>query len=100
MRAKQRVFRGTRKTEGRLWRNENKKAKLHLLRQSDCCALCGNKILAMHDATVDHIIPLSKGGSDTPSNMQIAHRDCNTKKGNSYVEPIQTFLNTCAAVSA
>jgi len=32
--------------------------------------------------TVDHIIPLSKGGQDTLDNMQPAHWICNVKKGN------------------
>lgn len=32
--------------------------------------------------TVDHIIPLSKGGQDTLDNMQPAHWLCNVKKGN------------------
>jgi len=32
-------------------------------------------------ATVDHVIPLSRGGSDHPSNMVVACRPCNLKKG-------------------
>lgn len=32
--------------------------------------------------TVDHIIPLSRGGQDTLDNMQPAHWVCNVKKGN------------------
>ena len=31
--------------------------------------------------TVDHIIPITKGGPDTPTNLQAAHRACNTSKG-------------------
>lgn len=32
--------------------------------------------------TVDHVIPLSKGGTDTINNMKPAHWLCNIKKGN------------------
>jgi 5-methylcytosine-specific restriction endonuclease McrA len=30
--------------------------------------------------TIDHIMPLSKGGGDRPDNVQLAHRTCNTEK--------------------
>ena len=40
----------------------------------------------MKDATIDHIVPLSKGGSDDITNMQIAHSACNREKGNDYDE--------------
>jgi hypothetical protein len=33
-------------------------------------------------ASVDHIVPLSAGGSDTLENLQIAHRFCNFSKHN------------------
>jgi 5-methylcytosine-specific restriction endonuclease McrA len=36
----------------------------------------------MKEATIDHIIPLSLGGQDTPQNMQVSHESCNMKKGN------------------
>jgi 5-methylcytosine-specific restriction endonuclease McrA len=32
--------------------------------------------------TADHIIPISKGGADTPDNLQAAHLACNSSKGN------------------
>lgn len=37
-------------------------------------------------ATIDHITPISKGGPDTPANVQLAHRGCNSRKGNRVVE--------------
>ena len=33
-------------------------------------------------ATIDHIIPLSQGGSHTYANSRLAHWDCNVKRGN------------------
>jgi 5-methylcytosine-specific restriction endonuclease McrA len=32
--------------------------------------------------TVDHIVPLDAGGDDTRANVQLAHRRCNSQKGN------------------
>lgn len=32
--------------------------------------------------TIDHIVPLSRGGADTPENVQTAHFKCNSRKRN------------------
>ena len=62
--------------------------------QSGVCALCDKPMLrnrfeashatiwAKQRATVDHIIPRSKGGSDAAENLQLAHARCNKIKGN------------------
>lgn len=55
----------------------------HLLRKSNLCALCGKTIDTMKDATIDHIIPVSKGGHSGLTNLQLAHFQCNQDKGNS-----------------
>jgi 5-methylcytosine-specific restriction endonuclease McrA len=34
-------------------------------------------------ATVDHVVPVSKGGSNEPWNMVLACHDCNEAKGDS-----------------
>ena len=31
-------------------------------------------------ATIDHVVPLSKGGADDPVNLRLAHRHCNNTK--------------------
>lgn len=42
------------------------------------CAICGEE----KPLTIDHIIPLSKGGTDYISNIQPLCRNCNSKKSN------------------
>lgn len=45
------------------------------------CGICGKPIERMKDCTVDHIMPLSKGGQTTLENCQLAHKLCNKRKG-------------------
>lgn len=48
------------------------------------CAICGKPIASVEDATVDHIIPLFRGGKTTIENCQLAHAKCNKQKGSKY----------------
>ena len=45
-------------------------------RQHSCCALCK----AHRKLEVDHIVPLSRGGSNWPDNIQGLCRSCNARK--------------------
>ena len=46
------------------------------------CELCGKPITDMKDCTIDHIIPVSKGGLTTLDNCRLAHKLCNVRRGN------------------
>ncbi len=46
-------------------------------------AACGDPHSACHP-TVDHIRPLSQGGSDVPENIVICHRDTNAEKADRF----------------
>ncbi len=52
------------------------------------CKLCGEPVDRTADVqshwapSIDHVIPISLGGPDTPSNVQCAHRICNSRKSN------------------
>lgn len=41
------------------------------------CRICGSH----DDLTLDHIVPLSRGGRNEPSNLQALCRSCNSRKG-------------------
>jgi 5-methylcytosine-specific restriction endonuclease McrA len=51
------------------------------------CGLCGERVNRRlkyphpRSASLDHIIPVSHGGGHTRSNTQLAHLDCNVRKG-------------------
>jgi len=47
---------------------------------TNCCQHCGERI-AQIDAEVDHIIPVTRGGSSAKSNLQVLCRNCNRRKG-------------------
>lgn len=51
------------------------------------CGICGLRVNTKlkhphpYSPSLDHIIPLSRGGSHTPENVQLAHLRCNLSKG-------------------
>jgi len=66
-----------------------------LLRRVEApCHICGRPIdyglphMDPGEFVVDHVIPLSRGGTDTIDNKAAAHRACNGTKGGS-AQPLQ-----------
>lgn len=51
------------------------------MRSDGVCGICGTHV-GINEFTIDHIIPLSRGGAHVFSNLQVAHARCNTSKGN------------------
>lgn len=44
------------------------------------CGICGQPV-SLETFTIDHIVPISRGGPHLFQNMQIAHHACNSLKG-------------------
>lgn len=53
--------------------------RLKLQAQENKCHYCKKELTKYH---VDHVIPLSRGGSNDPSNLVITCPTCNLRKGN------------------
>lgn len=50
-------------------------------RDNNTCQYCGTK-LGLNNLTIDHVVPVSKGGKTSWDNCVIACRPCNSRKGN------------------
>lgn len=61
-------------------------------RQHEKCAYCGTRRQLKH-MTVDHIIPLSRGGADDESNMCCACKNCNRLKANLLPTEFSQYLH-------
>lgn len=49
--------------------------------QKGLCAICGATLSTAHKVSIDHKIPVSKGGTDDVSNLQLTCFKCNLIKG-------------------
>jgi 5-methylcytosine-specific restriction endonuclease McrA len=56
--------------------------------QNGCCWICGEEMLVGPEffnhpkqASLDHVLPRSKGGTHSVSNLKLAHAICNLKRG-------------------
>jgi 5-methylcytosine-specific restriction endonuclease McrA len=70
-------------------------------RDDNNCWLCGRKtrgeVPALRAATLDHVIPLAKGGSHTYDNLRCACFECNSIIKRDQFVPYQLHLAAPAA---
>jgi 5-methylcytosine-specific restriction endonuclease McrA len=64
------------------WNCMRKFFKVTLYDRSRTCAGCYKPIETLAEATLDHIVPRSKGGRTRLSNLQLMHSKCNSRKTN------------------
>lgn len=72
--------------------NKRRWERAHLIdKYGAVCALCRVPFVKMREITLDHVIPISKGGTDEVSNYQLAHLACNQLKDNMTPEEFDIF---------
>lgn len=52
-----------------------------IARDGRVCYLCGKSNLRGRDLTLDHVVPLFRGGNHTADNLRVACDYCNKSKG-------------------
>jgi len=76
----------------RKYSNPKRWAINHLVNaQGAKCAICGNAFNSKKQITIDHVMPLCKGGEDTIANYQLAHYGCNLLKDDLTPEEFDEF---------
>jgi hypothetical protein len=76
-----------------LKRDDNKNAPLRRLiiqRDKNICFYCGK-----FGDTVDHVIPISKGGEESLENMACCCKKCNQTKGDKSLDEFMKIKNRC-----
>lgn len=49
-------------------------------RDGGVCHICGKKVSAK-SFTLDHLVPIARGGSHIATNVRVAHGSCNSRRG-------------------
>ena len=60
------------------------------------CHLCGETVhldvvKGKKGASIDHLVPLSFGGTNALENLRLAHAGCNVRRGNQPIELAEEF---------
>lgn len=86
---------------------DNRRRRIERIRERDgaLCWLCGRALDwtlrkgRYPGITLDHVVPRSLGGTGVLSNLKLAHRICNTVRGNGIpdgrVDPERCYAKAC-----
>jgi len=67
-------------THGMKWIRHTTRLAIYL-RDGLACVWCGEGVESARSLTLDHITPRCRGGTNDPTNLVTACRDCNDRKG-------------------
>jgi len=65
-------------------RRTNRILRAKLIVSDSCCYYCGYS-LTLNDSTLDHVLPVSKGGTNRLDNLVLACYECNQEKADKIV---------------
>lgn len=78
------------KSKRRRVRITRNKRHLVYVRDNFLCQLCGGAVLDQDERSLDHLIPVYKGGSDDKENLVLAHKACNAYRRHYGLPPTAT----------
>jgi len=64
---------------------------LALAKSDNRCCHCGCRFNYKHKFTIEHVIPISKGGDNTLQNLVALCDDCNRNKDNDIIDPVEYY---------
>lgn len=73
---------------GAKWRRISDK----LIAAATQCAICGGEFTKADPATVDHIVPKARGGTNDEQNLRVIHRSENSRRGGQMPKRRRTSL--------
>lgn len=80
------------KWQGQNWIRQDARLACYL-RDGLACVWCGSSVEEGAKLTLDHVIPHSQGGSNSPSNLVTACHKCNSVRG---ARSVEAFAADCA----
>ena len=51
-----------------------------ILAQNGVCPRCGRRMTNLAETSIDHVLPIGRGGADAIGNYLLMHRGCNHEK--------------------
>lgn len=78
-------------SNNRKYTNAQKNLIERIKKEQHRCCYCGKK-LVLEDRTIDHIVPLNRGGQTMEKNLAVACAECNLEKSDMTLEEYGTYL--------
>jgi hypothetical protein len=96
MNNERRVSARTAAWQGMNWISQHKRLAIYL-RDNLACVYCGDAVEQGAKLTLDHVVPVSKGGTNGGDNLVTCCHRCNTSRGNrtvvAFAEAVAGYIN-------